>query len=293
MSTGVIMCVVVAKHLPDYGWVIAKNRDRNYKPLVSIKQSNRNGVQRLYMQDDKTRYTEGVNEHGVAILSASIMVKKDEKEGAAAASDDQSERTYYAPDGIRIRTALFKKTAKAALNTLIKLQIPGNTIIADPNDCYILEGAFRDYHGPNKKYEYTFKKLSKNDGIVRTNHGIDMPWAGYQNNKDNEHEKASRLSSESRMKIVLKQLKSIKTPEDMLQVLSSRPEKDPQMNPIRIDERRKSMRTTGQLLCIPKERTLHYRPTYSDISLKNYNNLNSIKSKTFFEVISSRKLFDI
>ena len=287
------MCVVVAKYLPEYGWVLAKNRDRNYKPVVSIKQSNRNGVQRLYMQDDKTRYTEGVNEFGVAILSASIMVKKDEKEGAAAGSDDQSERTYYAPDGIRIRTALFKRSAKSALNTLIKLQIPGNTLIADDNECYILEGAFRDYHGPNKKYEYTYKKLKKTDGIVRTNHGIDMPWAGYQNNKDNPHEKASRKSSETRMKIVLQQLKSIKTPEDMLQVLSSQPEKDPQMNPLRNDEKRKAMRTTGQLLCIPKERTLHYRPTYSEITLKNYNALNNQKSKTFFEVISSRKLFDI
>jgi len=287
------MCVVVAKHLPDYGWVIAKNRDRNYKPVVSIKQSNRNGVQRLYIQDDKTRYTEGVNEYGVAILSASIMVKKDEKEGAAAGSDDQSERTYYAPDGYRIRTALFKKTAKSALNTLISMQIPGNTIIADNNDCYILEGAFRDYHGPNKKYEYRFKKLKKTDGIVRTNHGIDLPWAGYQQNKDNHHEKASRRSSENRLKVVLKQLKSIKTPEDMLQVLSSREEKDPQMNPMRMDDRRKSMKTTGQLMVIPQERTLHYRPTYSEISLKNYNNLNTNKNKTFFEVISSRKLFNL
>ena len=215
---GVNMCVVIAKHLPEYGWVIAKNRDRNYKPVVSIKQSNRNGVQRLYMHDDKTRYTEGVNEYGVAILSASIMVKKDEKEGnAAAGSDDQSERTYYAPDGYRIRTALFKKTAKSALNTLISMQIPGNTVIADDNDCYILEGAFRDYHGPNKKYEYRFKKLRKTDTVVRTNHGIDLPWAGYQDNRDNPHEKASRKSSLNRLRIVLKQMKSIKTPEDMFQ----------------------------------------------------------------------------
>ena len=288
------MCVVIAKHLPEYGWVIAKNRDRNYKPVVSIKQSNRNGVQRLYMHDDKTRYTEGVNEYGVSILSASIMVKKDEKEGnAAAGSDDQSERTYYAPDGYRIRTALFKKTAKSALNTLISMQIPGNTLIADDNDCYILEGAFRDYHGPNKKYEYRFKKLKKTDVAVRTNHGIDLPWAGYQDNRDNPHEKASRKSSLNRLRIVLKQMKSIKTPEDMFQVLSSRPEKDPQMNPIRLDDRRRSMKTTGQLLVIPKERTLHYRPTYSEISLKNYNIINSGKNKTFFEVISSRKLFDI
>ena len=135
--------------------------------------------------------------------------------------------------------------------------------------------------------------MRKTDTVVRTNHGIDLPWAGYQENKDNPHEKASRRSSINRLRIVQKKMDSIKTPEDMLQVLSSRPEKDPQMNPIRLDDRRRSMKTTGQLMVIPKERTLHYRPTYSEISLKNYNNINAVKNKTFFEVISSRKLFDI
>lgn len=288
------MCVVIAKHLPEHGWVIAKNRDRNYKPDISIKQSNRLGVQRLYMQDDKTRYTEGVNEHGVAILSASIMVKKDEKEGAAAGSDDQSTRQFYSPDGVRIRTALLKRTVKGAIDELIKLQIPGNTIITDGKDCYILEGAYKDYHNPGKKsYVHKLKKLKKTESLVRTNHGVFLPWAGYQNNKDNKHEKLSRESSESRFKITERQMDGIEKPEDMFEVLSSRPEKDPQMNPVRIDERRKAMRTTGQLLIIPKERTLHYRPIHSDITLNNYNTLNGAKSKTYFEVMSSRKLFDV
>lgn len=288
------MCVVIAKHLKDYGWVIAKNRDRNYKPEISIKQSNRLGVQRLYMQDDKTRYTEGVNEYGIAILSASIMVKKDEKEGAAAGSDDQSTAQFYSPDGRRIRTALLKRTVMGAVNELIKLEIPGNTLITDGNECYLLEGAYKDYHNPGKKsYEHKLKKLKKTEAVVRTNHGIFLPWAGYQHNKDNKHEKLSRESSESRYKIVERKLDGIEKPEDMLECLSSRPEKDPQLNPIRLDEKRKAMRTTGQLLIIPRERTLHYRPIYSDITLNNYNTINGAKSKTYFEVISSRKLFDV
>lgn len=285
------MCIIIAKNLPDYGWVIAKNRDRNYKPDISIKQSNRLGVQRLYMQDDKTRYTEGLNEYGVSILSASVMVKKDEQEGVQAGRDDQS-APYYAPDGKRIRTALFKKNAKAALKALIELQIPGNTLIADENECYILEGAFKDYH-TSKDYKYQFKKISNNDTLVRTNHGLFLPWSGYQNNKDNRHEKLSRQSSESRYKIVERQMKGIKKPEDMFEVLSSQPEKDPQMNPLRYDTRKKAMRTTGQVLLIPKERTLHYRPIHSDITLNNYNTVNTKDSKTFFEVLSSRKLFEV
>lgn len=289
------MCVVIAKHLPDHGWVLAKNRDRNYKPVISMKQSHRKGIERLYMQDDKTRYTEGVNEHGVAIVSASVMVKKDEKEGAASGSDDQSQRIFYSPDGIRIRNALLKRTAKAALDELIKLQIPGNTFVADDKDCFLLEGAFKnqDETQRNREYIYKTKKLKKTEAVARTNHGIFIPWSGYQNNKDNPHEKASRESSEMRLKIIEKELNKIKKPEDFLEALSQRPESDPQLNPIRIDEKRKAMRTTGQLLMIPKERTLHYRPIWSEIKMDNFNKVNNIKSKTFYEIISSRKLFDV
>lgn len=282
------MCTIIAKKLPDHGWVIAKNRDRNYKPDISIKQRNNDGIQRLYMHDDKTRYTEGVNEYGVAILSASVMVKKDEKEGAA--SDDQSSRQFYSPDGIRIRTALKKRSAKTALQELIRLQIPGNTLVADDKECYILEGAFKDYNNPNKReYKHQFKKLRDSDMIVRTNHGVFLPWSGYQND-GNKKEADSRKSSETRFKHVEKKLESIKTPEDMMQVLSYHGESDPQMNPLRLDETRKAMRTTGQLMIVPRDRTLHYRPVYSNITLNNFNKLNDMNNKTFFEVISSRKL---
>lgn len=289
------MCVVLAKYLPDHGWVLAKNRDRNYKPVISMKQSHRKGVERLYMQDDKTRYTEGVNQYGVAILSASVMVKKDEKEGAASGADDQSQRIFYSPDGIRIRTALLKRSAKSALQELINLQIPGNTFVADENECYLLEGAFKnqDESQSARDYIYKTKKLRKTEAIARTNHGVFIPWSGYQNNKDNPHEKASRHSSEMRLKIIEKELDKIKEPEDFFEALSQRPESDPQLNPIRIDEKRKAMRTTGQLMLIPRSRNITYRPIWSEIVMDNFNKVNNIKSKTFYEIISSRKVFDI
>jgi hypothetical protein len=62
------------------------------------------------------------------------------------------------------------------------------------------------------------------------------------------------------------------------------------MNPIRTGDIKKSeMVTTGQLLLVAKERTLHYRPIYSAVSF-DYKKLNSEEAKTFFEIISSRKL---
>lgn len=80
------MCVIAVKYFEDIGWVGAKNRDRNYQPKVNIVQSNRTGVQRLYIDDALTRYTEGLNEYGVCILSAALSVKNDEKEAEKKAS---------------------------------------------------------------------------------------------------------------------------------------------------------------------------------------------------------------
>ena len=49
------------------------------------------------------------------------------------------------------------------------------------------------------------------------------------------------------------------------------------------------MATTGQLLIVPKTRTLHYRPIESKIEFE-YNKINNPDAKTFFEIISSRNL---
>jgi len=54
------MCIVALKYFTDGGWVGVKNRDRNYKPNIRIRQSFRDDVERLYIWDDKTKYTEGI-----------------------------------------------------------------------------------------------------------------------------------------------------------------------------------------------------------------------------------------
>ncbi len=107
------MCVVAVKYFDGVGFVGAKNRDRNYLPSIQIIQSNRTGVQRLYIDDLKSRYTEGLNEFGLCILSASLSVKSDEKEGdkVDALQRKRNDPGFMSPDGKTIRDALtFKKT---------------------------------------------------------------------------------------------------------------------------------------------------------------------------------------
>ena len=76
------MCVIAVKYFKDVGWVGAKNRDRNYLPEIQIVQSDRKKVQRLFIDDELTRYTEGLNEYGVSILSAALAVKDEHGRGA-------------------------------------------------------------------------------------------------------------------------------------------------------------------------------------------------------------------
>lgn len=281
------MCVVACKYIDELGWVIAKNRDRNYKPIIRIRKSFRENIERLYIWDERTKYTEGVNEFGVAIISASVTVKEDEAEGSQALKtkkDNVSKkpRTFYSPDGLRIRTALFEKTSLDATRKLIDLEIPGNTIVADKERCFLLEGAFVE-----DEYVYKVVEVPKNKIAVRTNHGIFLPWTGYSADIPEQAEK--RESSEIRYIKTVKGLVKSKTLEEILDALSDTSDENPQMNPLRIDLKKNSMRTTGQIVIVPREHTLHYRSIWCE-TIFDLDKLNTSEEKTFFEVVSTRKL---
>ena len=294
------MCVVAIKKLDKYGWVGVKNRDRNYQCELEIVQSNRNDIQRLYIDDKTSRWTEGINEFGVSILSASFSVKSDEKEGGKVLVKRKKKRGtdgYYAPDGKSIRIALFEKTPEAAAKILIERELAGATIIFNKDDAYLLEGGFtiKKKHASDKNprtYIYKLHKLTDDEIIVRTNHGILLPQLGYKEDPEDDYYKRARHSSEMRHVITSKEVKkdTITEPADILDALSVSPNKDKFLNPIRTgDPKKADMVTTGQLMIVPSDMTLHYRPIYSKLTFE-YNKLNGPDAKTFFEVISSKKL---
>lgn len=301
------MCVVAVKHLKNYGWVGAKNRDRNYKTKIKVTQSNRYETQRLYIDDQLSRWTEGLNEHGVCIISASFSVKSDEKEGEKVSGSEPTEKNagkkrgtpgYYSPDGRTVRTALLEKTPGKALMVLIKRELAGATYVFNESECWLLEGGFtvkKKYATDESPREYIYKttKLDpvKHTASARTNHGIDIPVLGYKKDPTDARLKKARKSSEIRHAYVCKFITDKMTdPAELMDALAKSPNKDPFMNPIRIGDTSKGeMVTTGQLLLVPKTKTLHYRPLYSTVEFE-YDRLNGVKSKTFFEIVSSRKL---
>ena len=111
------MCIIVAKKFPGIGFLGMKNRDRNYIAKIKISQSNRRDIQRMYIDDSLSRYTEGLNEFGVCILNAALSVKSDEKElekSKPTSNKKYQKAGYMSSDGKKIRTALFEKTPEAA-----------------------------------------------------------------------------------------------------------------------------------------------------------------------------------
>ena len=286
------MCIVAAKYFKDVGWVGVKNRDRNYATKIHIVRSNRNRIERLFIDDDLSRYTEGLNEFGVCIISSTLAVKSDEKEGKQARSSGsrRAEDDFKSIDGKKIRTALFAKTAEQAAKMLVESQLVGATLIFDTQRCFVLEAAYNirkaeaERKSVEREFKHSLKEIKKSDIVVRTNHGIDLRNTGYQFGPT-EKAKKKRRSSESRRKIALAGVKLAKEPRDMLVALSQEPNRDTFFNPIRRGNvLKKEMVTTGQLLLISKSRMLGYIRIQSNVTFDALKR-NDGESKTNFKLL--------
>lgn len=276
------MCIVIGKYFDKYGWVAIKNRDRNYIPEISFKKKLAEGVEILYFWDDITQYAEGFNSAGVGILSASLMVLDDEKE-------IETRSKTPSKDGVKIRRALKYPNVKAAAMSLIKDKLTGNTLVFDQNHMYLIEGAWQSLEGQPKDFDYRVREIPKDQAIVRTNHGVWLPWAGYQRNED-EAETASRVSSESRKLIAEYVTDQSEDPEDILDGLTVDYTNNGQLNALRTTTERKKMRTTSQIMIIPKEQTMFVRPVQSHMVF-DFWKLNHPKQQTWIEILSNRVLY--
>lgn len=276
------MCVILAKYFPDKGWVGVKNRDRNYTPEISFKIVDHNDNERLLFNDEITGYREGLNSHGVSILSASLMVLNDEKE---VEKNSTSRSHDHSPDGIRISKALLEDNAVSAAKKCVELGLTGNTIIFDRENLFLLEASNR-----NNKFRYKIKKIPHDQLVARTNHGIWLPWAGYQRVADNQNQTLSRISSEARLIQAEAVVKAAKTPEDMIDGLCQVYVNHPQLNVMRTSTSRKKMRTTAQEMIIPSERTLYCRPISSHIKF-DFWKLNRPNRNTWVEILSNRAIW--
>lgn len=283
------MSLISAKYLPEHGWILCKNRDRSYKPVVRLRKTYRNNVERLYIWDALTHYSEGINEYGIALLGVDIQVDDNDYTKAKDAekqSTKRNKRTFYSPNGLRIRKALYERTVYNVTKKLIELEAIGSFLVADRSTCFLLEGAYIKEDG-TESYAYEVREVPQSHVVVRTNHGILLPWTGYS--LDVPEQRDARLASEARHSRALELIKVASSPEEVLEAISDMSNENPQFNPLRLDDKKSSIRTTGQIIIKPKELTLYYRPVWCQV-IFDLEKLNNTEEKIFFEILSPRKI---
>jgi len=202
------MCVIASLYLEDQS-ILVKNRDRKYKAFIKVVHEIKNGVEILYIQDIVTDWSEGLNEYGIGITNATLMVNQDEREGTVV----KRNKNTISNDGTKIRYALSLPNIVDVVEYLSRYShtnrlhngLKGLTIIANPSDKYIIEGTTK--HSP------VINRIPNQQLIVRTNHGIIHPTAGYTLGP-------KRKSSVNRLEIAEDNLSKIKKIDEVLNILS-------------------------------------------------------------------------
>lgn len=193
------MCVAIAKYFKETGWVVAKNRDQDYVSTVSFVDSPHPSVgEILLLNDHDTGYREGMNYNDMFVITTSL-------------TPDLADETDK-EDGALIEKALKMKTPEQAANFLVKNKLVGCLFIGTSEKLIMIEAGAT---GKDKAgYEAIKKVISKNEIICRTNHGVWLPWAGFQYGVD-EAQDMWRKSSETRLKLAEKAAVKANTPEDL------------------------------------------------------------------------------
>lgn len=219
-------CIIVSKKFGN-DMVLAKNRDRAYKPEIEIVHTLINGIEVVYLHDITTDWSEGMNEYGIGIVNASLLVGYDEKEKSIISKTGKKSQ-----DGERIRHALGHKTIKEALPEVVKYNggVKGHTFIADPTHLITVE--------MTSKHKPVIKKQDPSQMYVRTNHGLAHPDAGYTEGPDYKSSVVRRASAKA---VVDK----IKNWEDEL--LGLRTNKFSHKNPNNMSRDTDKMKTTSQM----------------------------------------------
>ena len=267
------MCVIASLYLENQA-ILVKNRDRKYKASIKVVHELRDGVEVLYIHDLGTDWSEGLNEFGIGITNATLMVNQDEREGTVI----KKRANAVSYDGAKIRKALSIKNIDDTLKYLMDYKnknlldngLKGITIISNPTTKYVLEGTTK--HNP------LAVEVKKEQPIIRTNHGIYYPGAGYNSG-------IKKQSSFSRLEIAERELGKVNKVNEVLEILSAQYVKDNFLNPYRRPSEHQIF-TTGQILTNLSTLTLQYNSDRTFCEFVGYERLlpEGYDSKLKFEL---------
>jgi hypothetical protein len=252
------MCTIIAKKFPNIGWIGLKNRDRPAATNTELLRNEVNGIQRVSLVDELTRWSEGMNSNGVSIISSSLNQTVGGSE------------VHLSKDGLKIREALEQATVEKAVNSLKKHRVVGCVMVFDAEQLWLIEGQ------PGT-HDQVAKRIA-DPWIARTNHGIWLPHAGYQKNSDNNILKMRRISSEARLDIARYILQTVKKPADLMPLMAKKWTDNPQVTTLRYPTSEIDTRTTEQLMLDPKNKMILIRNTDGVLEF-DQNNANPSGSK--------------
>lgn len=207
------MCVIVFMK-KDGKMILAKNRDRIYKPKVEIIREIINGVEVAYMHDTITNWIEGLNEHGLGMVNSALNVKYDENEKRVS---------FKGSSGQKILNALSKKNLDEMMDSILHytyvsdVALQGHTLASSPNKCIHIESTAQNTPIINQY----------NKNVVFTNHGNNLENVGYKDGR-------KYISSLLRKKIMEEEIKNIDNSNQLLDSMNKNYiNLDPRFHPYR------------------------------------------------------------
>lgn len=200
------MCVIMAskiklKNSEKEKWFLYKIRDRAYVPEYKIKYSSKDKIQSGFIVDNSSDWSEGINNKGIMIVNSALQNHEDKKDGKKKVSKGKVSR-----NGVIIRKALKMPNITEVVDFLIEVRFDGCTLVSDGDKLFVIE-IFLQQATKDKiiadleldpiededkvkdallkaiepeDYEVSFKEIKDENLVVRTNHGVLLPKAGYQ-----------------------------------------------------------------------------------------------------------------
>lgn len=254
---------VISSTVIDTDEILIKVRDRAYIVDLELMHEIIDGVEVLYLKDTLTDWSEGINEFGVGIVNSSLLVVDDEKAGEKS---KKGKTTKISNDGLKIRTALCKKTIAESLDSILKfvgndkkdVGIKGHTILASPTKKYSIELTSVD--------KPVVKELGSST-IAMTNHGINYPKSGYTKGW-------SLKSSKTRLNTTLKLLKDVKKVSDVIPLMATKVNKQLGLNPVRLKHKETTLKTSSIMVLNLNKLTMEFAYIDKEVSsIKYVNNL--------------------
>jgi hypothetical protein len=234
------MCTLIGKKFPGIGWVGVKNRDRSMPTHTELLRDKIQGVERVTLVDTNTRWSEGMNSHGVSIISSSLTP-------AIHGGKDN----HYSRDGLMIRAALAESTVLKAVANLRAAEVWGCVMVFDQDTMWLIEGK-------SGGGEWDAREITR-DTVARTNHGVWLRSAGYTENSTNPILVQRHISSEARLLIAEYVAYEARTPDEIVTGLAKTWSSNPQLTTVRQALPPIETRTTEQLLLIPAKQEMFVR----------------------------------